>query len=241
MHLIVDIGNSFIKLGIFQDDVLVHKHVCEKLYVKNLRSIHKEFPFTDVIISSVRKYNFYFIKYLERHYPVSYLTSRTKVPVKNLYKTPKTLGMDRLAVAVAAHAIYPKSNVLVVDIGTCMTFDYVDKKGVYHGGNISPGIELRLSAMHHFTSNLPLISRKVNEDILGKSTEEAMQNGVVRGISAEIDHFIIYLTKKMGKMKVVLTGGDAQYFGDLVESKIFVDSNLVLKGLNEILKFNKDT
>ena len=112
-----------------------------------------------------------------------------------MYKTPATLGLDRLAAVVGAVNIYPKKNVLVIDIGTCMTYDYVDKYNNYHGGNISPGIELRLNAMHHFTSALPLVKRKKNKEMLGKSTKEAIQNGAVLGIKFEIERFIKTLTK----------------------------------------------
>jgi len=238
VKLIVDIGNSFFKLAIFRDDEMVFFKRFVKVRVKDLNEIRKKFPFQSAIVSSVRKKNAYFIQHLKHNYHLTILSNKTKVPVKILYTTPSTLGLDRLAAVVGAINKFPKKNVLVIDIGTCMTYDYVDKFKNYHGGNISPGIELRLNAMHHFTSALPLVRRKKNKDILGKSTKEALQNGAVLGIKLEIERFIKTLTKKKGQMAVILTGGDAQYFGEMLESKIFVDPNLVLKGLNEILKYN---
>ncbi len=240
MQLIVDIGNSFIKISIYENDELQYFSRVKKFLVKDLKELRRRYPFTEGIVSTVRQKNPYFIQHLKDNYHLHILSHKSKVPVKILYKTPKTLGLDRLAAVVGAVSRFPKKNILVVDIGTCMTLDFVDKRGNYHGGNISPGIELRLKAMHHFTSSLPLVKRRVNSDELGKSTKEAIQNGAILGIRGEIEHFIKSLTKDMGQIKVILTGGDAQYFGDLLESKIFVDPNLVLSGLNEILKLNRE-
>ncbi len=240
MNLIVDIGNSFIKLAIYKDDDLKFFKRFVKVRVKDIQSLVKRYPFRSAIVSSVRKTEPYFIQHLDKNYHLIKLSHRTKVPVQIKYKTPQTLGLDRLAAVVGAFYMFPKEKSLVIDIGTCMTFDYVDAKGVYHGGNISPGVELRLNAMHHFTSALPQEKRKVNKDVLGKSTKEAIQNGAVWGLKFEIEGFIKYLTKKMGAIRVILTGGDAEYFGELLESKIFVKPNLVLYGLNKILTINID-
>jgi len=240
LKLIIDIGNSFIKLSIFEGDKIVFFKRYVKVLVKDINALRKKYPFTKAIVSSVRKSLPYFIQHLQKNYHLLVLSHKTKVPVKNLYKTPATLGLDRLAAVVGARYEHPKKNVLVIDIGTCMTYDYLDKLNNYHGGNISPGIELRLNAMHHFTSALPLVKRKKNDDMLGKSTKEAIQNGAVLGIMFEIEHFIKTLTRKKGKMVVILTGGDAQYLGEMLESKIFVDPDLVLRGLNQILKYNDD-
>jgi len=166
------------------------------------------------------------------------LSHKTKVPIKNLYGTPKTLGLDRLAVMVAAAVTYPGKSALVIDIGTCMTYDYLEEGKNYLGGNIAPGVELRLKGMHHFTSALPLVDRAFNQEQLGKSTKTALQNGAVWGIKLEIEAFIKTLTKKRGKMVVILTGGDASYFGEQLDSKIFVAPNFLLKGLNAILEYN---
>ena len=239
MNLIIDIGNSFIKLAIYEKGKIVFINRYTKVRVSDINEIRKKYQFAKAILSSVRRSKPYFIQHLQKNYHLTILSHKTKVPVKMTYKTPKTLGLDRLAAVVGAVAAYPGKKVLIIDIGTCMTYDYVDDKKVYHGGNISPGIELRLSAMHEFTSSLPLVKRKKHEDLLGKSTTHAMQNGAIWGVKLEIEHFIEKLTKKYGRLMVILTGGDAIYFGDWIESKIFVVPNLVLDGLNHILNQNQ--
>ncbi len=239
MNLIIDIGNTFIKLAIYNDDKLLFLERYKKVRVSDINDIRKKYPFQKAILSSVRRSHPYFIQHLQKNYHLTILSHKTKVPVKMVYKTPKTLGLDRLAAVVGALAAYPNKKILVIDIGTCMTYDYVDDKKIYHGGNISPGIELRLHAMHDYTSSLPLVKRKKHEDLLGKSTRHAIQNGAVWGVKLEIEAFIKILTKKHGRLMVILTGGDAIYFGDWLESKIFVNPNLVLDGLNHLLNTNQ--
>lgn len=238
MNLIVDIGNSFIKLAIFSDGEMTFFKRYKKVNVYDLKQLKKKFDFEKVIISSVRKSHPYFVKHLIKKYKALVLSHKTKLPIVNKYGTPKTLGLDRIAVAVGAFIEYPKQNALIIDIGTCMTYDYIDKKGNYLGGNIAPGVELRLNAMHHFTSALPLVKRSWNAEILGKDTKSAIQNGAVWGVKLEIEAFIKTLTKKIGHLTVILTGGDATFFGEILDSKIFVDSYLLLKGLNEIIEYN---
>lgn len=238
MSLVIDIGNSYIKLAVFRQDKIVYEKQSVKFLVKDLKAIHKKFPFEHVILSTVRTSLPSFTNYLKRNFKFLQLTHNTSQPVKMLYKTPSTLGLDRLAAIVGAYHEKTGKNVLVVDIGTCITYDFLDSHGVYHGGNIAPGVELRLLAMHDYTSALPLVKRANNEDVLGKSTKTAMQNGAVKGIKFEIESFIRTLTKKTKNLTVILTGGDASYFGEMLESKIFVDPKLVLKGLHEILKYN---
>ncbi len=238
MNLVIDIGNSFIKLAIFQDEVLIHHERVTKYTVAQLKALIKKFPITKAISSNVRRSEPYFFKFLDRNYQLLRLSHKTKVPVKISYKTPKTLGLDRVAVVVGAIMAYPNRAACVIDIGTCMTFDYVDEDSKYYGGNIAPGVELRLRAMHEFTSALPLLKRKWNPELLGTSTQTAMQNGAVWGVKMEIERFIKTLTKQKGKLVTILTGGDAAYFGEIVDSKIFVDPILLLKGLNAILDYN---
>jgi len=193
LNLIVDIGNSFIKLAVMAaDNELVYFKRYSKVLVKDIKALYKKYKFVRSISSSTRKGTPYFLEYLKKHHGHITLSHKTKVPITNKYGTPKTLGLDRLAAVVGAVNCYPKNNVLVIDIGTCMTYDYINKQKQYYGGNIAPGVELRLNAMHHFTSQLT----------------------------------------------VILTGGDASYFGEIIDSEIFVDSNLVLKGLNDILTYN---
>ena len=238
MNLVIDIGNSFIKVAIFKEGELVFHMREKKIRVADIKKIHQKYPFKKSILSSVRIANPYFVRHLIANYKLIELDHKTKVPIKSKYGTPKTLGLDRLAAVIGAAKLYPGKNACVIDIGTCMTYDYIDADKVYWGGNIAPGVELRLRAMDEFTSALPTVKRKWNPEILGLSTKAAMQNGAVWGVKMEIERFIKTLTNKKGKMVVILTGGDAKYFGELVDSKIFVDSNLLLTGLNDILEYN---
>ena len=238
MYLIIDIGNTFIKLAIYDGGEIFHRVSKKKVLVKDIKALYSKYRFSAAIASSVRTKNAYFIDYLKREHNLMVLTHKTKVPISNLYKSPKTLGLDRLAAIVGAANMRPKKNCLVIDIGTCMTYDFIDDKRNYYGGNIAPGIELRLLSMHHFTSALPLIKRKWNENMLGDTTKSAIQNGAVWGMKLEIEAFIKTLTSKKGQLDVLLTGGDASYFGELIDSEIFVAPNLLLKGLHDILEYN---
>lgn len=162
----------------------------------------------------------------------------TPCPVKNRYKNPASLGMDRLAAAVGARKLFPDQACLIIDTGTCITMNYLSAAGEFLGGNISPGIKMRLKAMHTFTARLPLAEINLPEDYFATNTIQAMQNGAVKGAFREIDSFIEETIIKYGTINVILTGGDAYMFESYTKNKIFVAPNLVLEGLNEILKYN---
>ena len=168
------------------------------------------------------------------------LDHNTAIPIKNLYRTPETLGRDRLAAMVGAYVQYPKQNCVIIDLGTCNTFDLVDKNGTYQGGNISPGVDMKLKAMNHFTSKLSLPVRQYNDDPIGKDTTSALQNGAFWGTIFEIESFIHRMNALFTPLNVILTGGDAEIFGSKLNSKIFVAPNIVLIGLHEILKYNEE-
>ena len=171
-------------------------------------------------------------------FPVIRLTHETPVPIKNLYKTPETLGADRLAAVIGANAIRPNRDLLIIDAGTCITFDFIDKHGQYHGGNISPGMEMRLKALHAFTAKLPEVTADGETPTYGDSTETAIRAGVYHGIAFEIEGYIRQLQKNYPQLLVFLTGGDRFSFDTNLKSSIFADSFLVLKGLNRILAYN---
>jgi len=239
-NLIIDIGNSFIKLAVYIDNKIVFKQSRKNYLVRDIKAFQRKYGFKDVILSTVRQNNPRFVQHLDKNYHLLLLSYKTKLPIINAYKTPKTLGLDRLAGAVGGFKAFPKKDVLVIDLGTCAKYDYIDKEGIYHGGNIAPGLEMRLESMHILTSKLPRVERNYKNNLLGKSTTEALQNGAILGLKSEIEGFIKTLTKKRGKITVILTGGDAEYFGEMIESKIFVLPNVVLNGLNEILLYNQE-
>jgi type III pantothenate kinase len=238
LNLTIDIGNTRTKLGVFQNDVLVLKETWNSLELPRLKEWIYNQNLEKIILSTVRDLDGGIRDYLESHFYFIQLTEITPLPVKNLYQTPETLGKDRLAAVAGAFELFPNENCLIIDAGTCITLDLLTEKGNYLGGNITPGIEMRFKAMHTFTARLPLIDRKEQEDWIGKSTETAMRNGGQLGAILEVKAFIQMCRRKYQGLNVILTGGDADFFAKNLKTKIFANHNLVLVGLNKILKHN---
>lgn len=236
--LVIDIGNSLIKLAVFRGEEMVFRKTYDTLLVKDLKKLKAKYSFKHAIYASVRDKSPGFLRYLSNNLTVLEFNHRLPVPVRNDYGTPKTLGMDRLASVIGAHVKHPGRNVLVIDLGTCIKYDFISEAAVYEGGNIAPGLQMRLLSMHKMTGKLPLVKARFNTGMIGKSTKEALQNGAVWGIKLEIEHFIKTLTAQKGELDVILSGGDSKYFGEILESRIFVLPDLVLFGLNETLKYN---
>ena len=171
-------------------------------------------------------------------FPVLWLDDKTPLPVVNLYETPETLGYDRMAAVVGANERFPHNDILVIDAGTCITYEFIDSKGQYHGGNISPGMQMRFKALHQFTGRLPLIDPDGRRLPMGRDTETAIRAGVLKGMEYEISGYIESMKHKYPELLVFLTGGDDFSFESNVKSIIFADRFLVLKGLNRILNYN---
>lgn len=239
MNLCIDIGNSFIKYAVFKGDELILYKRVNKLLVDQIKKIKNKHSIESCILSTTRKTKINFENYLSRSFKYIRLDHSTKLPFKNSYSTPKTLGKDRLAAVAGAQHLFPKKNCLVFDIGTCMTADLITKEGIYLGGNISPGKDLRIRSMHDYTSALPLVRSKINKEIIAKTTVSALQNGANYGLILEIEALARRIKREMGQINVILTGGDALRFGEFIECKKFVEPNLVLVGLNTILKYNE--
>lgn len=238
-NIVIDVGNSSIKTGKFINDQLVACKVFQ-----DLNDVVRHFEGSgnyDWIIASVgRKYDE--IKRITNHLQPVFLTQNTALPISLHYDTPETLGVDRIAVAAAANMQHPNKNVLVIDAGTCITYDIVDKHACFQGGVIAPGLSMRMRAMHQFTSKLPDISEEWQQLTLrstGKSTRESMLNGSFSAIIHEMQGFIDQFVKEYGQLIVLITGGDAGFFESNLKPHIFADSNLVLTGLNRILNYNK--
>ncbi|MGB3776659.1 MAG: type III pantothenate kinase, partial [Leeuwenhoekiella sp.] len=166
------------------------------------------------------------------------LDHRVKVPFKNLYETPTTLGVDRVALMAAAVKNHPGQNVLVIDTGTCVTYDFKNKKEEYLGGSISPGLSMRFKALHQFTANLPLLTSQKSVKTIGKNTSEAIQSGVIYGISHEINGVINSYIEDYPDIEVILTGGDALFLSKTLKNGIFAHQNFLLEGLDYIMVFN---
>jgi type III pantothenate kinase len=237
-HLIIDFGNTLTKTAVFFNDQCLEIKTTPHLKPDDLAYFIKKYNPLHAIISSVVKVPDEIRQYLNARSNCIELSHTTPVPISNLYKTPETLGLDRLALAVAATGIFPGHNVLAIDAGTCVTFDFVDDRKNYHGGGISPGIQMRFKALHTFTERLPLINHQNFDGLSGTTTTESILSGVLNGIIAEFDGIIRMYKAGHKDLKVIVTGGDVNFFAMKLKSNIFAAPNLVLNGLNVILNFN---
>jgi type III pantothenate kinase len=237
-NLIIDYGNTFVKAAIFENGEPLEVITKPHLEDKDILRWKQKYTVQNAILSAVRDVPEEIKNYLKEKFHFLELTHLTPVPVKNLYETPETLGRDRLAAVVAGHDLLGTDNVLVIDAGTCITFDFVDSQGVYHGGGITPGIQMRFNALHTFTARLPLLTSRKIGVLSGTSTEESILSGVLNGVVAEIDGIIENYMKQYPGLQIIVTGGDVDFFAEKLKSNIFATQNLVLKGLNKILQFN---
>lgn len=239
MNLIVDIGNTVAKVALFDNDVLVEVISDSNQSLDCLVDVSMKYQLKQGIVATVIDLNERVMEQLSKlPVPLLWLNSKTPLPVINLYETPETLGYDRMAAVVAAQQQYPDKDLLVIDAGTCITYEFVDAQGQYQGGNISPGLQMRFKALHQFTGKLPLVSVEGRTLSLGKDTDTAIRAGVVKGMEYEISGYITAMKHKYPELLVFLTGGDAFSFDTNLKSVIFADRFLVLKGLNRILNYN---
>ncbi len=243
MNLIIDVGNSFVKLAVFNNGILIHKEVVDiKLVLEGVNSLKATYPsIKKVIVSSVGKMNKETIQDIERPFDViMVLDANVKLPFKNLYATPNTLGVDRIALVCASVEQFPNNNVLIIDAGTCITYDFITVDNEYIGGAISPGLRMRYKSLNNLTANLPLLESEAPKSIIGNSTDASIHSGVVHGILKEIDGVIEEYNRKYSDLTVILTGGDANFLSKQLKSSIFANSNFLLEGLNYILQFNSN-
>ena len=241
MKLIIDRGNHSIKFGFFDKQTIVSVERIENDDKKSVLNIVKKNKIEQTILSSVicEKDDRFIEIILPYSGKLHILSHLTKLPFKNNYETPQTLGKDRVAAVAGAQFLYPNKNILVIDAGTAITYDLlIDNE--YVGGNISPGLNMRLKSLHQFTSSLPLVEIKLENEIPGKNTFNAISSGVLNGIVFEIQGYINFFQKKYGKILTIITGGDANYFVEKIKSPIFATPNLVLIGLNRILEYNEE-
>lgn len=239
--LTVDIGNSRIKLSVFEGDDSLYSALYDSLSTTDAITIVEKFNVTHAIISSVTGYDYACVSAIEQKISGTILLdSSVKLPIKNGYGTPKTLGADRIAAVAGAHSLSPGTPLLVVDAGTAITYDFVTADGIYKGGNIAPGAALRFRSLNEHTSRLPLVELGSGSDdnFLGVNTHDAIWNGVVRGIAYEIEGYISDLKREHSNLRIFFTGGDAFFFEKYIKSSIFVVSNLTAIGLNAILNYN---
>jgi type III pantothenate kinase len=238
-NLCIDKGNSSVKIGVFCSDADIHFQTIKELNDITINELTSKYKFDAVILCNVGEPNAELesaLKKISGNY--IYFDQNTLIPITNGYKNPTTLGKDRLAAVIGANTIKPNSNLLVIDAGTAITYDFIDANGYYHGGNIAPGFLMRLKALHHFTSRLPLVATNETNELLGNTTESAILNGAMNGIIFEINGYFEALKIKYPELSIFLTGGNANYFVSKLKSPIFAEKNLVLTGLNRILQYN---
>ncbi len=233
-NLAVDLGNTRAKIAFFEGNTLLESK--KGLLLEELSELIKNHE-GGLIVSSVTKTADELSLLFGNFKNVLILSADTPLPIQKNYDTPHTLGVDRLAAAVGANFLFPNENCLIIDMGTAIKYDYVSKTGIFEGGIISPGLRIRFEALHTFTKRLPLIEAEGIPDLIGKSTKTCIQSGVVNGIIHEANGFIEEY-QKLGDCKVILSGGDANFFEMSLKKPTFVVSEIVLIGLNQILRQN---
>jgi type III pantothenate kinase len=240
INLVIDIGNTRTKLALFNQLDLMFNVPVEHLTANHIQMLkYEHVQMNKAILCSTKAVDEAFILFLKENFgQFIELDHTTKLPIVNLYDTPETLGKDRLAAAVGANELFPDQNILVIDAGTAITYDFVSAKNQYLGGNISPGLQMRFKALHEFTGKLPLVESSNYYSEIGKNTTEAIRAGVQNGILFEIERTIQLFANKYPDLQVILTGGDSVFIDQLLNEEVLVHLNLTLIGLNRILEFN---
>lgn len=240
-QLVIDIGNSSAKVATFEGDNLAEYIHAEHTQLDTLlKAKAQDNTIGAAIVSTVVPLGDEVEQAISAlPYPCLRMSATLKMPFSIAYKTPSTLGADRLAAAAEARMQKPGHNLLVIDVGTAITYDIVTAEGTYLGGNISPGIGMRLKALNHFTGKLPLVNKEGERTEIGNSTETAIREGVLQGVCYEIEGYIHACDTKYPKLLVFLTGGDAFLLDNRIKNRTFADNLLVLEGLNRILTLNK--
>jgi type III pantothenate kinase len=246
MNLAIDIGNTYTKIAVFKQDELLHVEQYQDVDTAVIDNFVDGYPVNRAIISSVKKENAGWQTRLAEKMPVTYFNRGMTTGIVNHYLTPETLGLDRLAAVIGARYLYPGKSSLIIDGGTCITYDWVDASGDYFGGSISPGLNMRYKALNNYTAGLPLISAdETFTPKYGNDTTAAIRSGVQNGIRYELTGFIESYKKEGQELNILLSGGDSIFFDTLLKNSIFapyikIEPYLVLKGLNAAIQNNND-
>ncbi len=243
-NLVIDIGNTHIKLAVFNQDEMVDMARYQAIDAAIISSVLQKYNISKAIISSVNKNSRAWEPELEAKTTLLHFNTDMVKSINNRYKTLQTLGADRLAAVVGAHNLLPGKNNLVIDGGTCITYDWIDADGNYFGGSISPGLNMRYNALNHYTAALPLLKANVDFDAFyGDDTVTSITSGVQNGIKYELLGFIENYSTNKHDINIILTGGDNVFFDTLLKNSIFApyiknEPHLVLKGLNAAIEHN---
>jgi len=238
VNLILDVGNSLLTIALFKKSQLIQKFKFTENYKRNIEDIISENNVTHSIISNVGRIDDSIINILKESTNLLLVSNQLKFPFKNLYKSKNTLGQDRLALVSAAAFKFPKENVLIVDAGSCITYDFKNNNNEYLGGGISPGILMRFKSLNTFTSNLPLIDFDSIHQLIGNNTKNSINSGVINGTISEINGIIQQYCEEFKNIRIILTGGDSNFLLKRIKNSIFADQNFLLVGLNKLLEDN---
>ena len=242
MKLVIDIGNTLSKVAVFDGADIVELNTTQKISVEYFQNLLKSLQdIQSSIIAHVADIDQQIINYLASVLNLMVLSETTPLPFVNKYETPLSLGYDRIAAVAGASSIFPNQNVLVIDAGSCITYDFIKSGKEYMGGGISPGLKMRFSALNTFTGKLPLINSDLEKSVklIGTDTKKSILSGVQNGILHEVDGIIDSYKMLFPGMKIVLSGGNYKYFDKTLKNNIFVTPSIVLRGLNRILDFNE--
>jgi type III pantothenate kinase len=241
MLLVIDVGNTQVKLAVFEQNTLLDINRVPnsewKIVVENYLKLFSKID--ALVVASVGNVNEMDIFEYNSRLKVMFISHDSKFPFTNSYSTPKTLGIDRMVLAAGAVQLYPNQNRLVIDAGTCITYDFIDSNNVYHGGAISPGIRLRYESLHNYTAKLPLLTMESPDALIGNSTMQSIHSGIVNGIAFELDGFISSVLDKNDNFIIILTGGDAEFLAKRLKNTIFANPNFLLESLNQTFQYNQ--
>lgn len=241
MLLAIDAGNTQIKWAVFEQNTLVKKeNITYNDWRNSLKNILINFSnIKNIVVSSVGKLNKEDFFDLYSTIEIEFISNVSKFPFKNLYATPQTLGIDRMILASGAVLQFPKKNRLIIDVGTCITYDFIDENNNYLGGAISPGIKLRYESLHNYTAKLPLLTKQIPEQLIGNTTNQSIHSGIINGIVMEIDGYISSNLKIYDNFIIILTGGDTDFLAERLKNTIFANSNFLLESLNQTFQYQQ--
>ena len=234
MILTIDIGNTRIKCAVFENNNLLEVFTFDpEIIEKKILNILKKFSKVKVlVIASVGNFDLNAFSFLNNNIIIEWISHKSIFPFVNKYHSPHTLGIDRMVLASGAVLQFPNQNRLVIDAGTCITYDFINDQNHYLGGAIGPGLRMRYDALHNYTAKLPLLETKYPEHYIGSSTEESLHSGVVNGMLFEIEGFLKSFEIDYSKFTIILTGGDAVFLAKRLKNTIFANSNFLLESLN---------
>jgi len=242
MLLAIDVGNTQIKWAVFEQNMLLNKDIIAYFDWKNdLNKVLKKYSKIQIcVVSSVGNLKEKDFLFLTRNLKVFFISKNIKFPFENKYESTNTLGIDRMVLSAGAVLKFPKQNRLVIDAGTCITYDFIDINNNYYGGAISPGIRLRYESLNNYTAKLPLLSKENPKNLIGNSTAESIHSGIINGISFEINGFINSILDRNDNFIIILTGGDADFLAKRLKNTIFANSNFLLESLNQLFQYNQN-